>query len=85
MSLRDTFRAELAARRTDRAPWPAAIEDLVTEGRALDESCQRGEPVDRERASEIVRELEAYVDALPEHEQSRVSKALARRFISEAA
>lgn len=84
MSLRDTFRAELAARRTARPPWPAAIEDLVAEGRALDESCERGEPVDRQRAAELVRLLEKYVGELPEAEQSRVSKALARRFVGEA-
>ena len=61
-------------------PWPRAIERLVVEGLALDVASSRGELVDRDRAAEIVRALEEYVDALPNREQAEVSKALAARF-----
>jgi hypothetical protein len=84
MSLRDTLRAELAARRPDRVLWPRAIENLVIEGLALDAASQRGEPVNRERAADIVRELDAYVNALLPIEQPAASRALVQRFAAEA-
>jgi hypothetical protein len=83
VSLREKFRAELAAHRAERAPWPPAIEKLVREGLALDAASQRAKPVDRQRAAEIVTELEAYVDSLPVSQQALVSRALVKRFASE--
>lgn len=65
--------------------WPRAIENLVAEGLVLDATSGRGELVDRRRASEIVHELEEYVDALPPIEQAAVSRALVQRFARAAA
>lgn len=64
--------------------WPRAIERLVGEVLALDSASGRGELVDSERAAEIVRAIEEYVDALPESEQPAVSRALVKRFTGAA-
>ena len=80
MSLRETLRAELTARRGHRVLLPAAVEALVAEGLALDAASQRGEPVNRERAAEIVRELDSYVNGLSPIEQPAMSLALVQRF-----
>jgi hypothetical protein len=74
---------EVVAPPTDHALWPRGIEKLVGKGFALDESCQRGEPVDRRRAAEIAYALSAHVDSLPEAPQARVAMALGQRFASE--
>ena len=62
-----------------------AVERVVAEGLALDAASGRSELVDRDRATEILRDLEAYVDALPELEQAEVSRALVQRFAGAAA
>src|SRR5260370_22346055 len=56
-----------------RAPWPPRIDQLLAEGRALD---QAGETADSARANAIVGELAAYVASLPAGRQAEAARRL---------
>ncbi|HWO69648.1 MAG TPA: hypothetical protein VNP94_02690 [Actinomycetota bacterium] len=62
--------------------WPdallsgARVAELVAEAQALQARAEAGEPVEAERAVEIVLTLGAYVESLPEARRAEVSRAL---------